>query len=576
MVNFRKTFTLIALSGAFALGGCGDTERAASPFAPDTTYFQPKIVAYEPVPTDLVIAVDVSDSTDADELSATVDALVATLTDPLVFDPDGTTSVAVVAYGDTTALVVEPLTALDASSGVDVFTPALEGLEADRLVAGSAAVLDEAMTEAAELLAAGSAGNAHLVVIGGGQDVDAAAIAERCTALSDAGIRFHAVGLAATEAGAALLGECATATSGSFVAAADPSALDAAVRAVLSRVSVVQLELSPETAELDRGTEHTVTATLTRGLDDGALPLEGVQVIFEVGSGPSEGLRDTTVTDASGEATFTLVGDVPPGTDDILAHVEHPDGDVTLTTAVQVTWLNQAPTCEPGGPYAVTVDADTVRVTLDGSASVDAEDDPLTFLWAVDGEGLSLGDADSSVTELVITGAATCQDTLEVTLSVGDGFDTSTCVARIALDDQRPPVLMPESDPIVLWPPNHRMHVITPEMTLAMVEDACGGVTVDDVVVLSVTSDEAFDELGSGQTRPDVVIDCDGTVQLRAERSGGGDGRVYTIEYAVTDADGQTTTLEVEVLVPHDSSGRSVVAGPIQEMVMADCEGSSR
>jgi hypothetical protein len=40
--------------------------------------------------------------------------------------------------------------------------------------------------------------------------------------------------------------------------------------------------------------------------------------------------------------------------------------------------------------------------------------------------------------------------------------------------------------------------------------------------------------------------------QLRAERSGTGISRVYTVEYLVVDAAGLQTTAYAEVIVPHD------------------------
>lgn len=569
MTMLRRIFAPCSLLLVLIMAGCGG-ESSQTPFTPDSTLVLPRVVAFEPVPTDLVIAVDVSDSTSADALSATVDALISTLGDANVFDPAGSASIAIVVYGDTTATIVDPLTVLDADAVTHVFAPALNGLLADRGVGGGMAVLDEALDVAAALLATGAAGNAHVLIVGGGQDADSAALSARCDVFATSGVRVHAVGLDASDDGAALLAECATATGGSFVNAGDVAA---AMRTVLARVTVVQLRLLPDTAEVDRGAGHTTTARVTRGLGEEALPLAGLDVIFEVTTGPSAGATDTVATDAMGEASYLLSGDVPPGTDTIVARVAHPDGDVILNAAVTVTWLNQAPVCAAEGPYAATVEGDTVRVVLDASASSDPENDPLSFLWSVMGEGLALVDADRAVAELIVTGAATCADTIAVALAISDGFDTTECVVRVVLEDGRAPVIVAKSEILELWSPNHKMITVTPDMVLEGVEDACGDLGLEDVVVLTVTSDEAFDARGSGRTSPDVVIGCDGSVQLRAERAGGGDGRVYTIEYAVTDADGHRATLLVPVHVPHDQSGRSAVDSGIVETVIADCPG---
>ena len=44
----------------------------------------------------------------------------------------------------------------------------------------------------------------------------------------------------------------------------------------------------------------------------------------------------------------------------------------------------------------------------------------------------------------------------------------------------------------------------------------------------------------------------DTTFQLRAERSGTGSGRIYTITCQATDAYGNSTVASVTVTVPHD------------------------
>jgi len=59
---------------------------------------------------------------------------------------------------------------------------------------------------------------------------------------------------------------------------------------------------------------------------------------------------------------------------------------------------------------------------------------------------------------------------------------------------------------------------------------------------------------GGGDTSNDVVVVDNLIFQLRAERSGGGNGRVYTITYQVTDACGNSTVSTATVTVPHDKS----------------------
>ena len=68
-----------------------------------------------------------------------------------------------------------------------------------------------------------------------------------------------------------------------------------------------------------------------------------------------------------------------------------------------------------------------------------------------------------------------------------------------------------------------------------------------------LSSDEAVDGLGDGDTAPDWEIVDAGHVRLRAERSATGDGRVYTITVTATDAAGNVTTKTVTVSVPRSA-----------------------
>ena len=131
------------------------------------------------------------------------------------------------------------------------------------------------------------------------------------------------------------------------------------------------------------------------------------------------------------------------------------------------------------------------------------------------------------------------------------------CPAQLIVEDTQPPEAIHETidDAIELWPPNHKFHTISGE---DCVRDACDG----DVKVkfTRASSDEPVNDKGDGNTEPDIIIlDCD-RVQLRSERQGGSNGRVYTLEYtAVDDAGYEITDGVCVVTVPHDQSGREVI-----------------
>lgn len=102
-----------------------------------------------------------------------------------------------------------------------------------------------------------------------------------------------------------------------------------------------------------------------------------------------------------------------------------------------------------------------------------------------------------------------------------------------------------------LWPPNHKMATVLPSDCVA-VFDACDA--APHVEFTWATSDESVNDNGDGNTDPDIILTAD-SVQLRAERQGGGDGRVYTLGYRVTDAAGHIVDGQCTVTVPHDQSG---------------------
>ncbi|NIR47041.1 T9SS type A sorting domain-containing protein [candidate division KSB1 bacterium] len=132
---------------------------------------------------------------------------------------------------------------------------------------------------------------------------------------------------------------------------------------------------------------------------------------------------------------------------------------------------------------------------------------------------------------------------------------------------------------ITLWPPDHTHEIFNIEDCVVSVEHACeGSIPINDVVITSVTSDEAEDAQGNGdgKTTDDIVIasDCK-SVQLRKERQGEGNGRVYTIHLAVQDNSGNVGTASCVVTVPHNQApnGSAVDDGPVYT-VQSNCTNS--
>ncbi len=158
--------------------------------------------------------------------------------------------------------------------------------------------------------------------------------------------------------------------------------------------------------------------------------------------------------------------------------------------------------------------------------------------------------------------------TTTVDVMVKDIHDnTNTCSFDVVVTDNEAPVLTAISTPITLWPPNHKYETIDMSQLFVSVDDNCGVLTIDDVYITSVSSDEVENGSGDGNTVDDIVIDSDcSSVDLRKERSGNENGRVYTIYMAVDDGNGNTGTSSCQVHVPHDKNGTAIDDGMAYEV----------
>ena len=140
-----------------------------------------------------------------------------------------------------------------------------------------------------------------------------------------------------------------------------------------------------------------------------------------------------------------------------------------------------------------------------------------------------------------------------ITLQVDDGVNEPVNSAiTVEIVDTGLPTLAPVCNQQILWPPNHRMVGIHIEANAS--DDSGLPVTLN----ANVFCDESEDGIDDGNMATDwtqPIIDQEtGFIdfQLRAERSGSGDGREYTIVITCTDLSGNTSSANVTVIVPHD------------------------
>jgi hypothetical protein len=93
------------------------------------------------------------------------------------------------------------------------------------------------------------------------------------------------------------------------------------------------ITLTPPSDTNSVGESHTVTATIT---DGGGTGQSGIEVTFEVISGPNQGDTGTGTTSA-GVATWTYTGDGGPGTDQIQACFTY-EGSMVCSQTVTKVW----------------------------------------------------------------------------------------------------------------------------------------------------------------------------------------------------------------------------------------------
>jgi hypothetical protein len=202
--------------------------------------------------------------------------------------------------------------------------------------------------------------------------------------------------------------------------------------------------------------------------------------------------------------------------------------------------LNRPPICNAGGPYQKECAGKTTSVTLNGTGSRDLDRDPMTYTW----NGPFAGGTVTGATPAVqFSGFGS----FGVSLGVRDDFgSTVVCSSAVAVVDTTPPTIQSVSaTPNILWPPDHKM---LPVNVKVLSSDICDPALA--CRISSVSSNEPVNGLGDGDTAPDWVITGDFTLNLRAERSGTGKGRIYTISVMCTDDSGNSSAATTNVRVP--------------------------
>jgi len=261
------------------------------------------------------------------------------------------------------------------------------------------------------------------------------------------------------------------------------------------------------------------------------------------GTGSSDPNNDTLTYNwkwTNGSATgVSPTALFPPG--NTTATLTVSDGLLNATDTVLITVRDRTPPFVNAGPD-LTVEQEShagTQVTLIGNVT-DAVSTQFNFTWSEN--GIILG-TKQNLTYTFNLG------THIVTLNATDqAGNTGNDNVTVKVVDTRPPQLNITLTATTLWPPNHDYVQVNATVTTSDICDPSPKITL-----VSITSNEPDNGLGDGNTINDIIIVNNFTFNIRAERSGTGTGRNYTITYKATDASGNSAIATAKITVPHQN-----------------------
>jgi hypothetical protein len=189
--------------------------------------------------------------------------------------------------------------------------------------------------------------------------------------------------------------------------------------------------------------------------------------------------------------------------------------------------------------------------------------DPSQVTWSYAGNTCLLVAIDAgNVVTVTNPGGCTDPETITFTATATACDQEVSASDAVTFTPNQPPVCTAATaTPGILWSPNHKF---VPISILGVTDPD------DDPVTITVTSifqDEAVNARGSGNTAPDGRGVGTSTAEVRAERVGSDNGRVYHIRFTADDGSGGTCSGEVTVGVPHDQGNGAV---PVDDGALYD------
>lgn len=291
---------------------------------------------------------------------------------------------------------------------------------------------------------------------------------------------------------------------------------------------------------------------------------EGDALAFTVVSGPAHG----TVTGTPPNVVYTPVHDYF-GPDAFVFQVD--DGHQNTSTATVSITVRPVQDPPVAADDQATTPEDTPLVIpaatlLSNDSDVDGDVLSVTGVTAGQGTHGTVSFANGQVT---YTPAPDYFGPASFQYRITDGQATATATVYVTVTPVNdPPVCSAVSaSETALWPPDHGLRMVS----LSGATDVEGDPVI--ITVTAVTQDEPVNGLGDGDTGPDAVAGATSNeVQLRAERSGTGDGRVYRVSFTASDGQGGTCSGVVRVSVPKSQGGAGSTA--VESPLVVDSFGS--
>lgn len=225
---------------------------------------------------------------------------------------------------------------------------------------------------------------------------------------------------------------------------------------------------------------------------------------------------------------------------------------------------NVAPTANAGSDQTVYRN-EPVPVAGSWTDPAAEYDEPYQWSWDLTGDGVanSSGTAPYGATIEETTSFATEGSyTLTFTVTDKDGGVGSDSV-EVKVQNRAPDCSVATPSVEKLWPVNHKFIPID----ILNVTDPEGDVV--SLTIDSIFQDEAVDAPGSGNTSPDGRGIGSATAEVRAERAGSGNGRVYHIGFTADDGHGGTCSGTVRVGVPQSKKGTPIDEGPLYDSTIS-------